>query len=274
MTALPTLFVSHGSPMLALQPGATGAMFTALGRTLPKPRAILVISAHWMSEEREVSSATGQPIMHDFGGFPEALYRLDYPAPGAPDLALRVADLLQASGQAIRISNKRGLDHGAWVPLRMLYPDADIPVTQLSLRRADRPVDVLQAGRALRQLSDEEVLLMGSGSFTHNLYELRPSETELETPAYVREFSDWMRERIARGDVDALLAYRKSAPHAQRAHPTDEHLLPLFAALGAASRQSTPVHLHDAVTYGVLAMDAFAFGVPPGLALPGGVKTS
>ncbi len=260
MTSLPTVFVSHGAPMLALDPGATGRSLAALAAAMPRPEAILIVSAHWDTAAPRVSSMTRPRTIHDFHGFPEALYRLDYPAPGAPQLASRVQALLAESGIAAGLDAERGLDHGAWVPLRLMYPDAVIPVTQLSLQSRLGPAYHYRLGRALLVLRHEGVLVMGSGSLTHNLGEIGSHAADGPQASYVGEFREWMQETLEAGDLDGLFDYRDHAPHAVRAHPTEEHLLPLFAALGAAGAQPEVRHIHDGVTYGILAMDIFAFG--------------
>ncbi len=260
MTDLPTVFVSHGAPTLALDPGETGRRLAALAGELPRPAAILVVSAHWDTAAPRVSGVARQRAIHDFHGFPEALYRLDYPAPGAPQLACRVQALLAESGIAAGIDAQRGLDHGAWVPLRMMYPDAAVPVTQLSLQSRLGPAHHYRLGRALSVLRHEGVLIMGSGSFTHNLGEFGRHAADGPPASYVREFREWVRAELEAGDLDRLFDYREHAPHAVRAHPTEEHLLPLFVALGAAGAQPKVRHIHDGVTYGILAMDIFAFG--------------
>lgn len=265
MTAMPTLFVSHGAPTLAMEPGQAGASLEELARTLPRPEAILVVSAHWETPAPMVSAAQQPDTIYDFSGFPEALYRMRYPAQGAPALAARARSLLDAARLQAGIDPARGLDHGAWVPLRYLYPDADVPVTQLSIQPQLSPVHHYRVGEALRPLVEEGVLILASGSLTHNLSEFR-GRTPQVAP-YVREFQQWMKEAIDRKDVAALLDYRRLAPHAVRAHPTDEHLLPLFVALGAAGTSGTARRITEEVTFGVIAMDAYVFEPLPQRAL-------
>jgi 4,5-DOPA dioxygenase extradiol len=256
---MPTLFISHGAPTMAIQPGQAGAALQSVASELPRPEAILMVSAHWETSAPVVSTARSPETIHDFGGFPEQLYRIRYPAPGAPALAERAKALLDASGFAAALDPARGLDHGAWVPLLFLYPDADVPVTQLSIQPHLSPVHHYRLGEALRMLRDEGVLIVGSGSLTHNLHEFRARPTGTEP--YVREFQQWMKAGIDAHDVAALLDYRRLAPSAARAHPTDEHLLPLFVALGAAGAGAPSRRITDEVTYGVIAMDAYVFGV-------------
>ena len=261
MTSLLSLFISHGAPTLALEPGRTGAALTALGRDLPKPAAILVASAHWETARPAASIASQPETIHDFGGFPDELYRMTYPAPGAPDVARQAKDLLDAAGIGADLDAGRGLDHGAWVPLRFLYPAADVPVTQLSIQPRLTPAHHYRVGEALRPLRRAGVLIVGSGSLTHNLRELNVSGARPEP--YAVEFQDWVYNTVCANDVAALLDYRRRAPQAARAHPTDEHLLPLFVALGAAGDSDSARRINDEITYGALAMDAYAFGLAP-----------
>ena len=259
MHPLPSLYISHGSPMTALQPGLTGARLAELAAALPRPRAIVIASAHWLSRSAQVGGAAQPATIHDFGGFPAALNQLRYPAPGAPALAERVADLLDKAGLPARIDPQRGLDHGAWVPLRLLYPDADIPVLPLSIQPTLGPAHQYALGQALAPLRSEGVLLIGSGSITHNLHDLGAGYSDQRQAPYVRPFIDWIEQRLAAGDLDALLDYRRQAPFAERAHPTDEHLLPLFVALGAAGAQASAQRIDAGIDLGLLAMDIYRF---------------
>lgn len=257
-TLLPTLFISHGSPMFALQPGEAGAQLARLGERLPRPRAVLVMSPHWMTRGPEVLAGRRPETVHDFGGFPRELYALSYPAPGAPEVAAEVIALLAAAGLDARANETVGLDHGAWVPLMHLYPAADVPVIQLSQPATRSPQVPYALGRALAPLHERGILVIGSGSITHNLYEFRAPHDPADR--YASEFTDWIWQAIAAGDLDALLDYRARAPHAVRAHPTDEHLLPLHFAIGAAGDGwARAVRLPGDVTNGILAMDSFAF---------------
>lgn len=255
----PVLFVSHGAPTLPLEPGATGAAWTKLGAQLVKPKAILLISAHWETRVPTLSTAQHPKTIHDFSGFPDELYQLQYPAPGAPDLARAASSLLEQAGIAVQLDEARGLDHGAWVPLTFLFPDADIPVTQLSLQPDQAPAWHYQLGQALQPLREQGVLIIGSGSISHNLRALFAHPQGTPVPLWVSEFCAWMAEKIAAGDVAALLDYRARAPYAAHNHPSDEHLLPLFAALGAADNIAAATHLNQVMTYGILAMDAWQF---------------
>ena len=253
---LPSLFISHGSPMLALQPGASGVALTRLAAELPKPRAIVVVSAHWESAELLVMSATQPQTWHDFGGFPPELYQMQYPAPGSPQLAQDILQRLKDAGLPARADEQRPFDHGSWVPLSLMYPQADIPVVQVSLPSHHGAALQLQVGQALAGLREQNVLLLGSGSITHNLRELDfYAEPENAAP-WAAEFRDWMVDRLQRDDLDALLDYRRQAPHARQNHPSEEHLLPLFFARGAGGACRIE---HQGFTLGALGMDIYSF---------------
>jgi 4,5-DOPA dioxygenase extradiol len=259
MTTLPTIFLSHGAPTWAIEPGIIAPRLAALAGGLPRPRAILVVSPHWTSRELRVMTSPAPATVHDFGGFPRALYQLQYPAPGAPELAQSVMALLAEQVYAVKADADVGFDHGAWVPLLHMYPKADVPVVQLSMRAGDGPEDSFRIGRALAALREQGVLIIGSGSLTHNLYEVRQGQDHPET--YVKAFAFWVREALESGDVNALLDYRRRAPHAERAHPTEDHLLPLFFAMGAAGSDAVGARcIEGGITHGVLAMDAFVLG--------------
>jgi len=256
---LPSLFLSHGSPMLALTDVPARDFLAGLGADLPRPRAIVVASAHWETETPEVSAVTTNETIYDFSGFPPALYALRYPAPGDPALAAEVAETLRANGLGAELDTKRGLDHGAWVPLLLMYPAHDIPVLQVSLQSYLGPRHHLLLGQALAGLRARDILVIGSGSFTHNLRRLRAPGLQSAPPPDVAAFCDWMDQALIEGRVEDLLAYRAKAPHAALQHPTEEHLLPLYVALGAAGPVARATRLHSSATYGVLRMDAYAF---------------
>ncbi|HKI65219.1 MAG TPA: class III extradiol ring-cleavage dioxygenase [Burkholderiales bacterium] len=259
MTApLPVVFVSHGSPMHALDAGAAGEAWAALGRELPRPRAIVIVSAHWETDVPALTGAARPQTIHDFYGFPEPLYRIRYPAPGAPALAARAAALLEGAGLAAEVDPARGLDHGAWSPLLHAYPRADVPVVQLSLQSALGTRHHLALGRALAPLAGEGVLLIGSGHMTHNLRDWVRSG-QVAPLAYAQEFQAWVADRVAARELEALADYRARAPHAVRAHPSEEHFLPLFFALGAAAEHGRAERLYDGIEGGALAMDAWLF---------------
>lgn len=254
----PVLFVSHGAPSFALEPGEAGVRLAALGRRLPAARAVLVVSPHWMTRGAVGVTAAAHPeTLHDFGGFAPALYRLRYPAPGDPALARRIVTQLGGQGIAAVLDPHRGLDHGAWVPLLHLLPEARTPVLQVSLPHPCDTAGALRLGQALAWLREEDVLIIGSGSLTHNLQEFRGRHGD--DAAYVSAFSRWVREALAERALDRLLDYRRQAPQATRAHPTEEHFLPLLVALGATADDALQV-LDGGITHGVLAMDAYLFG--------------
>ena len=257
-----SLYISHGSPMTALQPGLTGARLAELAAALPRPQAIVIASAHWLSRSPQVGSAVAPPTIHDFRGFPAPLYEMRYPAPGAPALAERVAHLLGQAGLAATVHPERGLDHGTWVPLRLLYPDADIPVVPISIQPELGPAHHYALGHALAPLRDEGVLLIGSGSITHNLHDLGTGYSDERQAPYVKPFIEWIEQKLVASDIAALLDYRRQAPFAKRAHPTDEHLLPLFVALGAAGAQAHAQRIDAGIDMGLLAMDIYHFDGP------------
>ena len=259
MPRLPSLFVSHGAPSFALEPGLAGPRLTALGRALPRPQAVLVVSPHWMTSSPRVSLAAQPDTIHDFGGFDPALYRLTYPAPGHTALAQRTVEVLNAAGWSAQPDTRRGLDHGAWVPLRYLLPQAEVPVYQVSLPAKLDAKAAWAFGKALAPLADEGVLIIGSGSLTHNLCEFRGVHGAEE--AYAREFAAWVREAVEQGDHARLLRTLEQAPHAQRAHPTPEHFWPLLVAAGAAATLLSARVVEGGIVHGVLAMDSFAFGM-------------
>lgn len=256
----PVLFVPHGAPTFALEPGAAGAALVRLAGHLPPPRAIVAVSAHWETAVPTVGTATQLETIHDFVGFPAELYAIRYPATGCPEAAREVAAALEAAGMPVRLDPLRGLDHGAWVPLRLMFPEADVPVIPLSIQPRDGTAGALALGRALAPLRQRGFLVIASGNVTHNLgdYALA-SRSGRDTPAYVRGFADWVSERIADRDVASLLAYRRLAPGAVRAHPTEEHLLPLYVALGAAGENFDAERVHAGIDSYVLAMDAYSF---------------
>ncbi|MEK6245117.1 MAG: 4,5-DOPA dioxygenase extradiol [Pseudomonadota bacterium] len=252
---LPTLFLSHGSPMHALEPGAVRGVWENLGRTLPRPQAILIASAHWETNIPALTSSAKPETIHDFQGFPKPLYQIQYPAPGAPEVAARAVELLEQNNFKADADPGRGLDHGAWSPLLYMYPKADVPVVQVAVQTELGPRHHLALGRALAPLADEGVLLIGSGHMTHNLRERRDGPPA----SYVREFQDWVKQRIDEHALDELAEYRSLTPNGARAHPTDEHFLPLFVALGAAREGYKAERLYDGIEMGSLAMDAYLF---------------
>jgi len=256
MNCMPPVFISHGSPMLMLEPGRAGPAWQALARELPRPRAILAVSAHWNTRTPTVS-ATAQPqTIHDFYGFPPPLYELAYAAPGAPELAAEVAELVPG----IAIDRQRGLDHGAWSPLRFMYPAADIPVIQLAVMPQASAEAHYRLGQLLQPLTRRGVLVLASGGLTHNLGDIVAGAADGEALPHVAKFRDWFAAALERGDLPALFDWRRQAPQAARAHPSPEHLLPLYVALGAAGENAAARIVHRDYQLGALALDAFIFG--------------
>ncbi len=256
MNTQPTLFVSHGAPTFALEPGEIGRTLKHLGQQLLPLNAVVVISPHWMTDQVRVTASAKPPTIHDFRGFDPALYDIEYPAQGHPDLARQVVEQLKSSGWSSSLDDQRGLDHGAWVPLLHLLPDARVPVIQVSLPAALDASGAWQLGRALKSLTGQGVLIVGSGSLTHNLHEVFQGA---EDSAYAVEFAHWIRDAVRAGDAQRLLSSLDIAPAAKRAHPTPEHYWPLLVAAGAGRLEPAAV-LEGGMRYEVLAMDAFVFG--------------
>jgi len=253
----PSLFISHGSPMLALEPGESGPALARLAAEMPRPRAIVMVSAHWESQELLVNANPQPETWHDFGGFPAALFAVQYPAAGLPELSTEVVALLNAAGLPAKTTTQRRFDHGVWVPLSLMYPNADIPVVQVSLPTRAGPALQTQVGKALASLREHGVLIIGSGSITHNLRELDWHAGPESVEPWAKAFRDWMIEKLADNDEAALHDYRSQAPNAVRNHPSDEHLLPLYFARGAGGAFSVA---HKGFTMGALGMDIYRFG--------------
>ena len=253
---LPVLFLSHGAPTLPLDVAhPTHGFLKRLGRELPAPRAILVASAHWDTRVPTLTASAQPETIHDFYGFPQELYAMRYPAPGSDELVEETAELLQEAGLPVQADPARGLDHGAWVPLLLMYPEARIPVVQLSLQTGAGPAHHLQLGEALAPLRDQGVLVIGSGGATHNLREFfRPMPGQDES--YVPEFSAWLKDVLERGDKQSLVDYRRLAPQAARAHPTEEHFFPVLVAAGTGGKAE---RIHTSMTGASLSMDAYRF---------------
>jgi len=255
---VPTLFVSHGAPTLPIDPGPTGPFLHDLGRRIGRPAGIVCISAHWDTQSPRVTGAPAPQTIHDFGGFPKALYDLRYPAPGDPALARLVVDLLGAAGKPAAVDPKRGLDHGAWVPLLLMFPAADIPVVQLSVQSHLDARHHLEIGRALEPLRADGILILGSGGATHNLSAFGQAPVEGGAAPWAAAFDEWLRAAIEANRVEDLLAWRERAPDPTRNHPTPDHFMPLFAPLGAAGGPGR--RIHSAFTYGSFSMAVFEWG--------------
>jgi len=252
----PSAFVSHGSPTLIRDDCPVRTFLQNYGEALGRPTAIVVVSAHWETDPIRVSHSAAPPTIHDFYGFPPELYELTYPAPGDPVLAGRIVDLLHRHGFAAETDDQRGLDHGAWVPLKLMYPRADVPVLQVSLPAGHSTDHALKLGRALMPLRDEGALILGSGNVTHNLSEFRGAALDSPPPGWVTAFADWVEDAVALDDRQGLVNYRNVAPAAVENHPSEEHYTPLLVALGAGGAGQA---VHRSYTYAVLGMDAYAF---------------
>ncbi|MES2771177.1 MAG: class III extradiol ring-cleavage dioxygenase [Pseudomonadota bacterium] len=269
----PALFISHGAPTFALAPGQLGANLGLLGQSLRGLRAVLVVSPHWQTTRVQVMSTPAPQTIHDFSGFPPPLYQLQYPAPGCPELAQVALELLGAAGIDAGFDAQRGFDHGAWTALYHLLPAAQIPVFQLSMPYSLSTTAAVALGQALAPLRQQGVALIGSGGMTHNLYEFRQSAGPAEP--YVLEFTHWVRRAVQTRQFDQLIRYRAIAPQAERAHPTEEHFLPLLVALAASRADESCQCLGSEVTYAVLSMESYGWGLPGagGGAATGGVAT-
>lgn len=259
---MPTLFVSHGAPSMALEPNAATRFWQQVVKAMPRPRAVLAVSAHWDTARPTVSISAAPETIHDFYGFPEPLYRLRYEAPGAPDVACEAARLIDASGMGPVAKVERGLDHGAWVPLRYLYPEADIPVAQLAIQPRSGTRHHYAMGKALAPLAEQGVLILASGGMSHNLREWAMADPDAAPPSWLSEFTAWVRRALAAGDHEALIDYARRAPHPTRNHPSDEHFMPFFVALAAAGPAARAASgLHD-VADRAIALDAFLLAEP------------
>lgn len=255
-TIAPSLFISHGAPTFAIEAGELGDKLGQLGQALKAIRAIVVVSPHWETPDLRVSSNEAPATIHDFFGFPRELYAIEYPARGSAEVADLVVTALESAGLQPNLDSGQGMDHGVWVPLRYLRPEADIPVVCVSLPLDATPASALQIGQALAPLRERGMLILGTGSMTHNLGEFRGATTSAVQP-YVLEFAGWIRDQIQARNAESLLQYRALAPHAVRAHPSEEHLLPLFVALGASTDADHFAVISDEVRYGMLSMESY-----------------
>jgi 4,5-DOPA dioxygenase extradiol len=267
-TALPSIFVSHGSPMIALEPGAAGAFMLKLGPAIDaafgRPKAILVISAHTAARAPVLVAGDRHEAIYDFGNFDSRLNLMRYDAAGSKAVAARAAELLAASNIAVHSVDEGGLDHGIWTALKYIYPRADVPIVPLAFVPSQSPAQQFALGEALAPITKEGVLVLGTGSITHNLRRVFAGGIQSRGPAAEipesAAFREWIHARSGSMAWDDLFAYRERAPHAVDMHPSDEHLLPWYVAAGAGGRNNAPVRLHDSVTMGSLGMDAYAFG--------------
>lgn len=260
MRTLPALFVAHGSPMLAVEHNAYTDFLHTLGQELGKPRAVVIWSAHWEAGTQEVSAAQHYETIHDFGGFPRALYEQQYNAPGDPGLANDIAEMLQRNGWSVSLDARRGLDHGAWVVLKMLYPEVDVPVVEMSVDPGSSPQHLYNVGKALGALRERGVLLVGSGGTVHNFAGMGPDDGSVSDWALA--FDEWLEARLLDWDPEAVMQYRQVAPHADEAVPIHgvEHFSPLFYAMGAADDTPRAKLLHRSYRYGSLSHSVWQFG--------------
>ena len=255
----PVLFISHGAPTFATAPSRLGPLLRTLGTQLPDIKAVLVVSPHWQTQGVTVMRTVRPETVHDFGGFPPDLYALQYPVDGAPALANAAAALLNAAGLAVGFDDRRGLDHGAWVPLRHLLPAGQVPVFQVSMPVNLTTATAVKLGRALAPLRAQGVLIVASGSMTHNLYDFRPSGGQPE--AYAEAFTAWVQTAVRARALQPLIHYRAQAPHAARAHPSEEHFLPLLVALGATTELDAVRVLPGGIDHAALSMESYVWGM-------------
>ncbi len=255
----PALFISHGSPGIALMPeDPTYRFLCHLARSFPVPDAVVLFSAHWCSDQILISATNPQTTIHDFKGFDPRLYAMKYEPPGHPDLASEIALRLQRVDEKIVFVNDHGLDHGAWIPLMLMYPEATIPVAQISIQPGMSPRYHYDIGVALSTLKQKNILIIGSGGMTHNLREASFNDYNAPPPQWVSSFSEWMKERLEAGEKETVLDYREQCPYARENHPTEEHLLPLFVAMGAGG-SGKGHRIHTAAMYGTVMTDAYEF---------------
>lgn len=258
-TTAPLMFISHGAPTFALEPGVLGGQLGDIGKSLDSVKAVLLVSPHWQTADIEVMTNPLPETIHDFYGFPKPLYGLSYPVKGATSAAVKTIEVLKNAGFSVRENTTRGLDHGTWVPLMHLLPNGDIPVFQVSMPRSLDPQSAYELGQALASLRNSGVMIIASGSMTHNLHDFRQGAGG-DLP-YVSSFANWVKQAVQNEQLDQLLAYREFAPGAMRAHPTDEHFLPLFIALGARLNDVSLKTIEGGIDYGILSMDSFIWGL-------------
>lgn len=258
---IPSLFIAHGAPLLAIEKNEYTQFVEKIGSTLPKPKAIVVFSAHWVSAEQMVSQVDDFKTIYDFGGFPEALYQIEYPAKGSESLSKEIQDLFTKSGISYEVDTKRGLDHGAWVVLRLLYPNADIPVISMSVNPLLPPAEQYKIGKTLSELREKDVLIIASGGTVHNLRAVKWADNG-QVDDWALDFDEWLARHLKTWDTKSLFQYDKLAPTAQLAVPPygNEHFIPLFYAMGAADNQHKATLLHRSYRYGNLSHSVWQFG--------------
>jgi len=252
----PAVFVSHGSPMTALEKGPYAQALAQFGKTVD-PAAIVVISAHWQEPGIRIAAGTHPELIYDFGGFPAELYQLKYDAPGSPELAGGVAAALKQAGFDATLDGQRGWDHGVWVPLRLMFPKAQIPVVEISLPMHWLPSELYKVGQVLGGLSSQGVMVLGSGGIVHNLRMMNWREKAAPVDSWAQSFQEWVKERVTGRELDALFQYEKLAPNAAWAVPTPEHFAPLFPVLGAAGESSELIPIFEGIEHGSMSMFSF-----------------
>ncbi|MBU8878478.1 dioxygenase [Bacillus sp. FJAT-29790] len=259
---IPSLFIAHGAPLIAIEDNKYTQFLSDLGNTMPRPKAIVLFSAHWESAVQKVSNVHEYKTIYDFGGFPEALYRIEYPAKGNNDVSKEIEELFTKQGISFDVETKRGLDHGAWVVLRLLYPNADIPVISMSVNPNLSPEEQYKIGKALSELREKDILIIGSGGTVHNLRALKMGEGEGAIDGWALDFDEWLGRHLKNWDVESLFKYNSLAPTAELAVPPygNEHFIPIFYAMGAADNERTAKLLHRSYRYGNLSHSVWQFG--------------
>jgi 4,5-DOPA dioxygenase extradiol len=259
---LPSLFVAHGAPLLAIENNEYTQFLNSLGKELPRPKAIILFSAHWESPMQKVSNVEEFNTIYDFGGFPEALYRIKYPAKGNETITKEITELFTKQGVPFEVDTSRGLDHGAWVVLRMMYPDADIPVISMSVNPSLTPEEQYQIGRSLSSLREKDILIIASGGTVHNLGALRMVSNNQTVDSWAIDFDRWLEQQITNWDLESLFKYDTLAPNAEIAVPPygNEHFIPIFYAMGAADQEKSAKLLHRSYQYGNLSHSVWLFG--------------
>ncbi|WP_261130130.1 dioxygenase [Bacillus sp. Marseille-Q3570] len=259
---MPSLFIAHGAPLLAIENNAYTQFLQELGKTMAKPKAIILFSAHWESSIQKVSKVDKFETIYDFNGFPEALYRINYPAEGSEDVTQEIIESFAREGVPFDVEEKRGLDHGAWVVLKILYPDADIPVISMSVNPRLTPGQQYEIGRTLSQLREKDILIIASGGTVHNLRVLKMTSDDGSVDQWAFDFDEWLERHLKSWDLESLFNYNSLAPAADSAVPPygNEHFIPLFYAMGAADHEKSAELLHRSYRYGNLSHSVWQFG--------------
>ncbi|MFC0272944.1 dioxygenase [Metabacillus herbersteinensis] len=259
---LPSFFIAHGAPLIAIENNEYTQFLSHLGQGLPRPKAIVLFSAHWESSTQKVSSVDEYSTIYDFGAFPEELFRIQYPAKGNEEITKEIQDLFKNQGVSFEIDTKRGLDHGAWVVLRLLYPNAEIPVISMSINPQLSPEEQYRVGKSLSELREKDVLIIGSGGTVHNLRALNWAKDNGEVDDWALNFDEWLSSHLENWDLASLYNYDSLASTAKLAVPPygNEHFVPIFYAMGAADKQQTAKLLHRSYRYGNLSHSVWQFG--------------